>query len=136
MFPGQLNITEKVRTIGEDAFAGCLEITSVTVPPKTTLIKSGAFRDCANLSTVTIPVTTIVEKDAFAGCGCNVTLFKAGAQLCDCAAGQCSPTYAPTAAPTLNPANKGHRHQHIPKWEVSLIVRVSRVLPLCAVAFG
>jgi len=106
---------ENVQEIGEGAFAGCLEITAVAIPAKTSVIGRGAFRACANLSTVSIPAFAAVTTDAFAGCGCNVTLFKAGAQLCDCAVGPC-------------PANKT-KDTTIPKWEVSIIVRISRGAP-------
>lgn len=119
---GQLKITENVQEIGEGAFAGCLEITAVAIPAKTSVIGRGAFRACANLSTVSIPAFAAVTTDAFAGCGCNVTLFKAGAQLCDCAVGPCSP---------LTPANKT-KDTTIPKWEVSIIV-AGATMPLVIV---
>ena len=48
--------------IGNSAFSGCTNLTSVTIPNSVTSIGGGAFRECTGLTSVTIPnsVTSIV----------------------------------------------------------------------------
>lgn len=59
----------EVTSIGEDAFKGCKEITSITIPDGVTTIKEWAFADCEALKSIVIPdsVTTI-EGWAFSRC--------------------------------------------------------------------
>lgn len=65
-----------ITTIGENAFAGCTKITSVTIPFYVTSVKSGAFRGCTALTKVTFSsggtlvssYETSVASDAFRGC--------------------------------------------------------------------
>jgi len=62
-------IPKSVQSIGEYAFYGCTNLTSVTIPSSVTSIGDCAFRDCSNLTSVTIPrsVTSISER-TFDGC--------------------------------------------------------------------
>ncbi len=61
--------TMKVTGIGEKAFNGCVELTSVTIPNGVTYIGEWAFYYCKKLSTVTIPNSvTSIGKIAFADC--------------------------------------------------------------------
>ena len=62
-------VPDSVTTIGNDAFYGCTNLTSVTIPNSVTSIGECAFYGCANLTSVTIPdsVTSIGEH-AFWGC--------------------------------------------------------------------
>ena len=58
-----------VTTIGNEAFASCDGLTSVTIPNSVTSIGEWAFEGCTGLTSVTIPnsVTTI-GNNAFYGC--------------------------------------------------------------------
>lgn len=58
-----------VREIGHDAFSGCIELGSVTIPETVTTIGYRAFQNCAWLETVTIPDTvTSIGHSAFRDC--------------------------------------------------------------------
>ena len=61
--------TYKVTAIGERAFAGCINLTSITIPNGVTCIWKNAFAGCINLTSITIPngVTCIWEY-TFWGC--------------------------------------------------------------------
>ena len=48
-------IPNGVTSIGEGAFLGCSDLTSVTIPNSVTSIYSDAFADCSGLTSVTIP---------------------------------------------------------------------------------
>ena len=45
-------LPEGLTTIGNSAFEGCSNLTSVTIPDSVTTIGSSAFRDCSRLKTV------------------------------------------------------------------------------------
>ena len=51
----------EVTTIGYDAFRGCINLTSITIPDSVTTIGKSAFYNCHSLPSITIPdsVTTI-----------------------------------------------------------------------------
>ena len=55
--------------IGDYAFDGCSDLTSVTLPDSVTSIGSGAFRGCSGLTNVIIGNgVTSIEEGAFSGC--------------------------------------------------------------------
>ncbi len=57
-------------SIGQDAFRGCSQITSVVVPEGVSEIKGGAFGLCGNLQAISLPTTLrIIGSAAFEGCG-------------------------------------------------------------------
>ena len=62
-------IPDSVTGIGNDAFNGCMSLTSITIPNNVTSIGFNAFYRCTSLTSITIPdgVTTI-GWNAFTGC--------------------------------------------------------------------
>ena len=63
------DVEYKVTQIGDNAFGGCFELSSVTIPESVTQIGQNAFQGCYNLSSVTIPQSiTTMRFSAFGGC--------------------------------------------------------------------
>ena len=73
-FWGRLQLTSviipnSVTSIEYGAFLYCSGLTSVTIPNSVTIIGGGAFEDCSGLTSVTIPNSvTSIEGYAFSGC--------------------------------------------------------------------
>lgn len=73
-----------VKSIKHDAFRGCSNLTSITIPNSVTSIESYAFAYCYNLTSITIPNSVIsIESYAFADCKrltiyCEVTSKPSG----------------------------------------------------------
>lgn len=66
---GKLTVPEGVTRIGESAFRGCAELTSVKLPQSVTEIGGYAFENCSALSVVTLPGgITEIGSGAFSGC--------------------------------------------------------------------
>lgn len=66
-------VTYTVTSIGEQAFAHCENLTSVTIPSSITSIQDNAFFKCTNLNSVTIDnASTAIGYQAFALCS-NLT---------------------------------------------------------------
>jgi hypothetical protein len=64
-----LVIPESVTSIGNSAFSGCSNLTSVTIPNSVTSIGNCAFMICSNLTSVTIPNSvTSIGDNAFKYC--------------------------------------------------------------------
>ncbi|MDR2765372.1 MAG: leucine-rich repeat domain-containing protein, partial [Tannerella sp.] len=66
---GHYDIPDNVTTIGSYAFAGCINLPSITIPDNVTWIGASAFAGCINLSSITIPDNvTDIGASAFTGC--------------------------------------------------------------------
>ena len=62
-------IPDSVTYIGDYAFGGCSGLTAVNIPDSVTYIGDGAFGDCSGLTAVNIPdATTHIGSYAFYGC--------------------------------------------------------------------
>jgi uncharacterized protein YjdB len=70
-----VDIQSGVTSIGESAFPGCSNLTSITIPNSVTAIGYGAFTYCSSLTSITIPnsVTTIEER-AFSQCSSLISI--------------------------------------------------------------
>ena len=59
-----------ITSIGNSAFTGNTDITSVTLPDTVTSIGGSAFQNCSNLTTINLPEgVTEIGNSAFSGCG-------------------------------------------------------------------
>ena len=76
-------VQKGVTTIGDYAFYGCKNVTSVTLPDTVTQIGKLAFYGCENLSTLTVPDSVLVVEDyAFANAaGLQSIVFRGNAPV-------------------------------------------------------
>ena len=69
--PGEIKIPKTVTEIEEEAFSGCIALTTVIFNEGSNLktISTSAFRDCSSLTKIIIPKTVIaIGNAAFSGC--------------------------------------------------------------------
>ena len=66
---GVIYFSDRITTIGDNAFAGCTNLTSITIPDSVTTIGKFTFSSCTNLTRVTIgDGVTEIGDQAFEGC--------------------------------------------------------------------
>ena len=64
-----ITILEGVKSIGGSAFSGCSSLTSISIPAGVTSIGSSAFDGCSSLTSITIPAgVTSIDSAAFRDC--------------------------------------------------------------------
>lgn len=64
-----VNLSESVQNIGEEAFAGCTKLDTLTVPGNVKVVESRAFNGCTELTRVALkPGVTHIGYKAFADC--------------------------------------------------------------------
>lgn len=64
-----ITIPRSINEIGESAFAGCDKLENITIPNGVTSIDKGTFEGCYSLKMITIPKSvTTIDYAAFAGC--------------------------------------------------------------------
>ena len=79
-----ITIPSSVTSIGDNAFYKCGSLESITIPPKVTRIGAHAFRNCNLLTSITIPSSvTHIGAYAFADCSELTTLYYHAANLKD-----------------------------------------------------
>lgn len=75
--------TYEVKTIGDEAFLGCEEVTVIKIAEGVTSIGNRAFKNCTSLTQIDVPSTLIsCQYDAFDGCGkIKVNCYKSNYQF-------------------------------------------------------
>ena len=71
------SIGESVSSIGDYAFYGCTNLSTITIPVNVTQIGSGAFQGCTGIGTLEIPHATSIGNSVFADCS-NLTTVQLG----------------------------------------------------------
>ncbi len=66
---GEYIIPDGIKKIGDDAFFGCTELTSVVIPETVTEIGMNAFKECINITEFNLPESLeFINDGAFYGC--------------------------------------------------------------------
>jgi len=71
----QINIPDRVTSIGEYAFLACYSLTQINIPDSVTNIGNDAFQDCYSLTQINIPDrVTSIGNNAFGDCNSLVQI--------------------------------------------------------------
>ena len=75
--------TYEVKSIGDEAFLGCENVTRINIAEGVTSIGNRAFKNCTSLTEIDVPSTMIsCQYDAFDGCGTiKVNCYKSNYQF-------------------------------------------------------
>ena len=90
---GIIKFDGPVTVIGESAFDGCKELTSITIPDSVTEIGEWVFDECTGLTSITIPNSvTVIGEGAFYSCTglTSITIPSGVAEIGDCAFDTCT----------------------------------------------
>lgn len=64
-----VQLPDSLKSLGNNAFAGCSQLTTINLPNSLTTIGNGAFKDCTSLENITLPNRLkAIGKDVFNGC--------------------------------------------------------------------
>ena len=88
-----VNIGNNVTTIGSEAFQDCFSLTSINIPDSVTKIGDSAFAHCTSLTNINIPGSvTKIGNSAFSGCSNleNVNIDNGVTEIGDNAFNRCS----------------------------------------------
>ena len=80
MFSGasmtNFSIQDGVTEIGNEAFRGCENLSSIEIPDSVTRIGRGAFHGCASLETIKLPISVRkIGANAFEGCEHSLVIY-------------------------------------------------------------
>ena len=76
-----VTIPNSVKTIGNWAFSGCVNLRTVTLPASVTEIGEGVFGGCTNLTSVRIPASVkTIQKWTFEGCEALTDVYYDGSE--------------------------------------------------------
>ena len=88
-----ITIPESVTTISRYAFLGCSNLASITFPENSKLTSIGDFKDCISLTSISIPKSvTDIGREAFSGCSnlVSIAIPKSVNGIGDCAFEGCT----------------------------------------------
>jgi hypothetical protein len=105
-----VTLADSVAVINESCFIRCSSLVAVNLSSSLQVIPASAF-EATQLASVNLTAITSVHSTAFRYCACSVSVYTAGADICNCMPIGCgspalvsdAPTSAPTSAPTTSP---------------------------------
>eukprot|EP00037_Helgoeca_nana_P016770 m.157992 g.157992 ORF g.157992 m.157992 type:complete len:464 (-) comp23679_c0_seq2:479-1870(-) len=106
-----VTLADSVAVINASCFIRCSSLVAVNLSSSLQVIPAFAFEGATRLASVNLTAITSVHPTAFSNCACSVSVYTAGADICNCMPIGCgspalvsdAPTSAPTSAPTTSP---------------------------------